>query len=78
MTLGEATKKQFEGIILSDAASESNFIRSNGKFVAVSRYENLSSKSDADDVIKGKRCVHSSDAHQKLLCRFPGTAEAAV
>lgn len=34
--LGEATKDRFEGIMLSDAASDSNFIRSNGKYLAVS------------------------------------------
>ena len=33
--LGEPFKERFEGITLSDAASESNFIRSNGVFTAV-------------------------------------------
>jgi len=32
---GEAFKEKFEGIQLSDAATESVFIRSNGKFTAV-------------------------------------------
>lgn len=34
--IGEPSKEKFEGIILSDAATESNFIRSNGIFTAVS------------------------------------------
>ena len=33
--IGESFKERFEGIILSDAASDSNFIRSNGVFTAV-------------------------------------------
>jgi len=36
MTIGEAFKDSFQGIQLSDAASDSNFIRSNGVFTAVS------------------------------------------
>ena len=36
--LGEAHKHSFEGINVSSAATESNFIRSNGQFVAVSIY----------------------------------------
>jgi len=38
---GEASKDKFEGIILSDAATESNFIRSNGVFTAVSAQSHL-------------------------------------
>jgi hypothetical protein len=38
---GEASKDKFEGIILSDAASESNFIRSNGVYTAVSPQSHL-------------------------------------
>jgi hypothetical protein len=34
--LGEPFKDKFEGLILSDAATESNFIKSNGVFTAVS------------------------------------------
>lgn len=36
LNIGEPSKHRFEGIILSDAATESNFIRSNGLFTAVS------------------------------------------
>jgi hypothetical protein len=36
LRIAEAFKQKFEGIILSDAATESNFIRSNGIFTAVS------------------------------------------
>ena len=34
--IGEPFKERFEGIMLNDAATESNFIRSNGVFTAVS------------------------------------------
>jgi hypothetical protein len=34
--LGEASNESFKGINLSDAATDSNFIRSNGNFIAVS------------------------------------------
>jgi len=33
--IGEPFKDKFEGLVLSDAATESNFIRSNGVFTAV-------------------------------------------
>ena len=34
-TIGEPFKEKFEGITINDAASEGNFIRSNGIFTAV-------------------------------------------
>jgi hypothetical protein len=40
MSLGEPFKDCFQGIILSDAATESNFIKSNGVFTAVSIHLN--------------------------------------
>jgi hypothetical protein len=33
--IGTPSKEKFEGLQLSEAATESNFIRSNGKFIAV-------------------------------------------
>ena len=39
--IGEPYKERFEGIILSDAASEGNFIRSNGVFTAVISFIHL-------------------------------------
>lgn len=36
--IGEALKDKFEGIMPSDAASDSHFVRSNGVFTAVSQY----------------------------------------
>jgi hypothetical protein len=35
MVIGEAVKGQFEGIALSDAATDSYFVRSNGIFTAI-------------------------------------------
>lgn len=35
LSIGEPSKERFEGVILSDASTESNFIRSNGVFTAV-------------------------------------------
>lgn len=36
IAIGEPFKEKFEGITINDAASEGNFIRSNGIFTAVS------------------------------------------
>ena len=33
--IGTPSKERFEGLQLSEAATESNFIRSNGRFIAV-------------------------------------------
>ena len=39
LSIGEPFKDRFEGIMINDAASEGNFIRSNGVFTAVIQIE---------------------------------------